>query len=247
MKEIAPGTFREIAVVTGAGSGVGQAVVLELAKRGYGVALLGRHEATLNETIALAKPAPPARLIAFSCDIADENQVTTMAAAVRKELGDPNVLVNAAGINIARRSLMDLSVKDFQAVVAVNLTGAFLVAHAFLPGMRQAGRGTIVNIISDAGLRANPISGAAYTSAKFGLTGLTETINVEERDRGIRACAIFPGEINTPLLDKRPVPPPAEARAKMLQADDVAAAVMLAVDLPDRAVVEKLLIRPRTR
>ena len=84
-------------------------------------------------------------------------------------------------------------------------------------------------------------------AAKFALTGLTETINVEERTSGIRACAIFPGEINTPLLDKRPVPPPPEARLKMLQPEDVAAAVMFAIDLPDRAVVEKLLIRPRTK
>jgi NAD(P)-dependent dehydrogenase (short-subunit alcohol dehydrogenase family) len=111
--------------------------------------------------------------------------------------------------------------------------------------MRAQGRGTIVNIGSDAGVFANPISGPAYISAKFGLTGFTGALNAEERKNGIRACAIQPGEINTPLLDKRPKPPTAEARAKMLQAEDVAACAMLAINLPDQAVVEHLLLRPR--
>src|SRR5213078_1523269 len=103
---------------------------------------------------------------------------------------------------------------------------------------------TIVNVISDAGLSGNRVSGAAYIAAKFGLSGLTAAINAEERKNGIRACGIYPGEINTPLLDQRPTPPGAEARAKMLQADDVADCVMLAINLPARAIVEQLLIRP---
>jgi NAD(P)-dependent dehydrogenase (short-subunit alcohol dehydrogenase family) len=111
--------------------------------------------------------------------------------------------------------------------------------------MRTRREGTIVNVISDAGLYANQVSGAAYIAAKFGLTGLTATINEEERRNGIRACAVMPGEINTPLLDRRPVPPGPERRVKMLQAEDVAACVMLAIDLPHRATAEQILIRPR--
>jgi NAD(P)-dependent dehydrogenase (short-subunit alcohol dehydrogenase family) len=237
--------MNKIAVVTGAGSGVGRAVTIDLAARGYAVALLGRRVPPLHETIALCDKN--AKLLAVPCDVSMEADVTAMAAKVRGELGDPTVLVNCAGINVAVRDLARLSVEDFKNVVHVNLTGAFLTIHAFLPAMRTMQNGTIVNVISDAGLSANPVSGAAYTSAKFGMTGLTETINVEERKNGIRACAIFPGEINTPLLDKRPSPPPAEARQKMLQAEDVAAAVMFAIEMPHRAIVEKLLLRPRTR
>jgi NAD(P)-dependent dehydrogenase (short-subunit alcohol dehydrogenase family) len=81
--------------------------------------------------------------------------------------------------------------------------------------------------------------------SKFGLAGLTQSINAEERARGIRACAIFPGDIDTPLLQKRPVMPDAAARERMLQAEDVAACVLLCINLPDRAVVEELMIRPR--
>ena len=235
----------KIAVVTGAGSGVGRAVTIALAKRGYAVALLGRREQALHETIGLC--GNHAKLLAISCDVSVESDVDAMARKVRDELGEPTVLVNSAGVNVAARGLADLSVEDFKKVLDVNLTGTFLAVHAFLPAMRRMANGTIVNVISDAGLFANPVSGAAYTSSKFGMVGLTETINVEERKHGIRACAIFPGEINTPLLDKRPNPPPPEARQKMLQAEDVAAAVIFAIEIPHRATVEKLVLRPRTR
>jgi NADP-dependent 3-hydroxy acid dehydrogenase YdfG len=100
-------------------------------------------------------------------------------------------------------------------------------------------------IVSDAGLQASAKAGAAYVASKFGQRGLVQSINAEERVHGIRATAIFPGDINTPLLDKRPTPPPQEARAKMLQPEDVTACVMLAINLPDRAIIEELLIRPR--
>ena len=231
------------AVVTGAGSGVGRAVVLALAKEGWNVALLGRRVEPLKETIALSS-ANEGKLVAIGCDVASEADVTRMSDEVRRVLGPVSALVNSAGINVPKRALADLSVEDYRKVVDVNLTGAFLCIHAFLPDMRAAGSGTIVNVISDAGLYANRISGAAYIAAKFGLTGLTATINAEERKNGIRACALLPGEINTPLLDKRPVPPPMEARAKMLQPEDVAACVMLAINLPPRAVVEQVLLRP---
>jgi len=237
---------QKIAVVTGAGSGVGRACALELAKRDYHVALLGRREEPLRQTITLASGAN-GKLLPIACDVSREDDVSAMADRVRAELGDPSALVNSAGVNVARRALADLSVADFKHILDVNLVGIFLVIHQFLPAMRKAGGGTIVNINSDAGLWANPVSGAAYIAAKFGLTGLTDTINIEERKNGIRACCIFPGEINTPLLEKRPVVPPPEARAKMLRAEDVAAAVMLAIDLPERALVERIVIRPRTK
>lgn len=238
----------KIAVVTGAGSGVGRAVGIELARRGFDVALVGRREEPLKETITLAKGGGGGRMIAVPCDIGDADDVARMAERVRGELGEPSVLVNSAGTNVARRALTELSIEDYREVIDINLNGAFFVTHAFLPAMRKRGGqggGTIVHIVSDAGLTANRISGAAYIASKFGLVGLTATINAEERNNGVRATAILPGEINTPLLDRRPVPPPQEARVKMLQAEDVAACVMLAIDLPERAVVEQLLVRPR--
>src|SRR5205085_3439676 len=106
-----------------------------------------------------------------------------------------------------KRSIAETSVADFDSVMKTNLRGAYLCARAFLPGMRQRKHGTIVNVISDAGLVANPMSGVAYVASKFAMTGLTGVINAEERKNGIRACGIFPGGIDTPLLEKRPTIP----------------------------------------
>jgi NAD(P)-dependent dehydrogenase (short-subunit alcohol dehydrogenase family) len=111
--------------------------------------------------------------------------------------------------------------------------------------MRKRGSGTIVNIISDAGKIANTKAGAGYAMSKFGLAGLTQAINAEERAHGIRACGIFPGDIDTPILERRPAPPDAAARAQMLQPEDIAACVLLAIQLPPRAIIEELTIRPR--
>src|SRR5207237_4096170 len=123
-------------------------------------------------------------------------------------------------------------------------TGAYLCVQAFLSGMRQRKSGMIVNIVSDAGKQASPKSGPAYVMSKFGMAGLTQSINAEERENGIRACAVFPGDIDTPLLDLRPQPPTSEARKKMLRSEDVAECALLAINLPERAVVEEIVIRP---
>jgi NAD(P)-dependent dehydrogenase (short-subunit alcohol dehydrogenase family) len=232
------------AVVTGAGSGVGRAVALRLASEGWSVALVGRQAAGLNETRALAGPFAD-QLFVTPCDVSDAKAVEALVDDVTKELGSVSVVVNSAGNNIPERGLGVLTVETFKELIEVNLVGTFICVHAFLPIMRKHGGGTIVNIVSDAGLLANAKAGAAYVAGKFGVTGLTQSINAEERGNGIRACAIFPGDINTPLLNKRPAPPPPEAREKMLQPEDVADCVMLAINLPSRAVVEQLWVRPR--
>ena len=92
---------------------------------------------------------------------------------------------------------------------------------------------------------ASPKAGPAYVMSKFGLAGLTQSINAEERARGVRACAIFPGDIDTPLLDKRPAPPPPEARAKMMKAEDLAACALLCIQMPARTLIEEMIVRPR--
>lgn len=233
--------MEEIAVITGGGSGVGQAVALELAERGWKVAILGRRRETLEET---AERCIGGEVMPIVCDVSKEADVEAMAEAVRNAFGDPSVLVNSAGTNTKARSMAEVSPADFRELIDVNLTGAFLCSRAFLPAMRKARRGTIVNIGSDAGIYANTVSGPAYIASKFGLRGLTQSMYAEERQHGIRCCAIQPGPIDTPLLAKRPTPVSAEQRAKMLTAEDVARCVMLAIDLPERVVVEELLVRP---
>ncbi len=233
------------AVVTGAGSGVGRAVVLRLVSEGWKVALVGRREEALNETARLTDGAGTAgNVLVCPCDIGQPASVAAMAERVLKEFGTVEVLVNSAGTNVPKRSMTVLDWSDYRQVMDTNLDGALLCVQSFLAGMREQGSGTVVNIVSDAGLRASALAGAAYAMSKFGLAGLTQAINAEERGNGIRACAVFPGEINTPILDKRPTPPTEAARQRMLQSEDVAECVLLAINLPARAIVEELVVRP---
>ena len=227
-------------MVTGAGSGIGRAAALRLASAGWRVALVGRRAEALAETAALIT-GPVAT---YPCDVADATAIKRMTAEVLAKSGRIDALIHCAGTNIAQRSWEQLSAEDYRHVMGANLDGAFNCVQAVLPAMRQQGAGTIVVINSDAGRQANAKAGAAYVVSKFGLAGLVQSLNTEERAHGIRACSIFPGDVNTPLLDRRPVPPPAEARSKMLQPADVAEAIWLAVSLPPRAIIEELVIRP---
>ena len=227
------------AVITGAGSGVGAATALALSKQGWMVALVGRRKDALE---AVAAQIPGA--LVCPCDIGDSDAVAAMGARVLAEFGEVEVLVNAAGTNAPRRSLEVLSLADYRAMIDTNMNGAYYCVQAFLPQMRARGSGTIVNIVSDAARQASPKAGPGYSMSKFGVVGLTQAINAEERPRGIRACAILPGDIDTPLLDKRPAPPDAAARARMMQPEDIAECVLLAIHLPARATIEEILVRP---
>lgn len=235
--------MKKSAIITGAGSGVGRAVAVALVKQGWRVALIGRNRENLAETARLTGAAANDVIVA-PCDIGRAEQVQAMGAEVSKQFGAVDALVNAAGTNAPKRALEVLSLGDYHAMIDTNLHGAYYCVQAVLPGMRARGSGTIINVVSDAGKQASPKSGPAYSMSKFGLAGLTQSINAEERGRGIRACAIFPGDIDTPLLNKRPQPPTAEQRAKMMTAEDIAECALLAINLPARAIVEEILVRP---
>ena len=226
-------------VVTGAGSGVGRATAVKFAQAGWRVALVGRGEEKLGETARLAG----GDCAVFACDVGNETAVQTMAAAVIERFGTVTALVQSAATNTAPRDWAQVSSEAYHAVMAANLHGPFYVVRALLPTLRET-RGTIVHINSEAGLAASEKAGVPYVASKFGLAGLTQSINAEERRNGVRAVSIFPGDINTPLLDKRPVPPPMDARAQMLQPEDLADSVWYAVNLPNRALAEEIVIRP---
>src|SRR5688500_17607941 len=222
------------AVVTGAGSGVGAATARALAKQGWRVALVGRRREPLEQIAAEALGS-----IVCVCDVADPKRVAEMGLQVLANFGTVELLVNAAGTNVPKRAMKELSQEDYHAMINTNLHGAFYCLQTFLPQMRERRSGTIVNIVSDAGKAASPKAGPGYVVSKFGMAGLTQSINAEERGNGIRSCAIFAGDINTPLLEKRPAPPDAAARARMMQPEDIAACVLLAVNLPARVIVEE--------
>ncbi|HET9220007.1 MAG TPA: SDR family oxidoreductase [Terriglobia bacterium] len=232
------------AVVTGAGSGVGRAIALKLAECHWRVAVLGRRVEALEETRRLAG-SNASQVTIHGCDVGNAEAVAAAGKRILDGFGDVDVLVNAAGTNVPSRSLAVLSLGDYHAMIDTNLNGAYYCVQAFLPQMRSRGHGVIINIGSEAGRQASPKAGPAYVISKFGLAGLTQSINAEERAAGIRACVIHPGDIDTPLLDKRPQPPDARARATMLQPGDVAECVMFCINLPPHVIVEEMLVRPR--
>ena len=233
-------TPTKTALITGAGSGVGAATALALAREGWRVALIGRRREPLEDVAARVGGA-----LVCPCDIGDAEAVAAMGRRVLAEFGGVEVLVNAAGTNVPQRALEVLTNADYHEMMNANLNGAFYCVQAVLPDMRARGSGTIVNVVSEAGRIASPKAGPGYVISKFGMAGLTQTINAEERGRGIRATSIFPGDIDTPILEKRPAPPDAAARARMMQPEDIAACVLLAIQLPARAIVEELIVRPR--
>ena len=230
----------QVVVVSGAGSGIGRAAAVRLAREGAALVLVGRTRERLAETKAMIGASAET----VAADVSDPAAVEALVRDLLAGAGRIDVLINAAGINVPGRSLADGSVEDFERVVSVNLRGAFLLSRAVLPAMRRQGGGTIIHVVSDSGMRGNDFAGVAYIASKFGLRGLVEAINAEERRHGIRVTAVYPGEVNTPLLDKRPTPVPADARRLMLQPEDVAECIALAALLPSRAIVEELVVRP---
>jgi NADP-dependent 3-hydroxy acid dehydrogenase YdfG len=232
-----------VAVITGAGSGVGRATAVALADRGWRVVALGRTASALAETARQCAAAD--RVRTHQADVRRLPEIERAVAETLADWGRIDALVNAAGTNVPDRSFKTLSLADYHDLVDTNLHGSFYAVRAVLPAMRSAGRGIIVNVVSIAGRRASALSGAGYAISKFGQAGLTQAINAEENQHGVRATAVFPGDIDTPLLDRRPDPPPAAARSTMLTAEDVAACILLAIELPDHAVVDEIVVRPR--
>jgi NADP-dependent 3-hydroxy acid dehydrogenase YdfG len=233
----------QVAIVTGGGTGIGEATAVALAREGARVAVVGRRAEPI-EALAARVTAEGGTALAFPADVTDPDAVQGLVNEVREQWGRVDVLVNSAGVNVPRRDLASLSVADWDAVLRINLTGTFLVTHAVLPIMREQRSGTVVNVSSIAGYRAMALTGPAYNAAKAGVNAFTESINLAERRHGIRACAVCPGEVATPILDKRPEPPSPEARATMLQPEDLAETVLFVATLPQRATVELLTINP---
>ena len=233
----------QVALVTGAGTGIGRAVAEAFAREGARVALNGRRREPLDETADLVAAAGGEALVTPG-DLTDPAAVEQVVNAVQDRWGVIDVLVNNAGLNVPQRALAEVSIDDWQRIVAADLTAPFILCRAVLAGMRERRRGTIINVSSMAGKRASLLTGPAYSAAKAGLNSLTESINLAERANGIRACVVCPGEVATPIMKLRPYPPSDEAMATMLQPEDVAAAVLLVAALPHRATIDELLIRP---
>lgn len=231
-----------VAVVTGAGSGIGRAVTRRLVEAGFRVHAIGRTRAKLDGTAAECGNNP--RLTLHVADVGDPQRVEQLFAEIQQTSGRVDLLVNNAGINVRDRAVAKLSIENWEKLLRVNLSGPFHCIRSALPMMKAQHAGLIINISSVAGVRPLVLGGAGYAAAKAGLNFLSSIVTQEECRQGIRSTVICPGEVETPILDERPEPVSAERRATMLQPDDVAQAVLFVARLPSRAHVPELIIKP---
>jgi NADP-dependent 3-hydroxy acid dehydrogenase YdfG len=230
----------KIAWVTGAGSGIGEAAAKSLAQEGARVILTGRRREALEAVAATIGDAAEVQ----PGDATSKEDVGRIAAAISEKHGRLDILVANAGMNIAERDWGRLTPEAAESVVAGNLTSGFLCSLAVLPIMRAQGGGILIHTASVAGRIVSLLSGPAYTAAKHGLVAMSHSINMEECVNGIRSCAVLPGEVATPILDKRPVPVSAEERARMVQAEDVGDLIRYIACLPPHVVISEVMIAP---
>jgi NAD(P)-dependent dehydrogenase (short-subunit alcohol dehydrogenase family) len=233
----------KVAWVTGGATGIGRSTAQWLAKAGAKVAISGRRQDELQRTAAeltaqglTVEPVP--------ADVSDAASVAAAHEAIVSRLGEVAVLVCGAGTNVPNRQWGSLTPEGFAKVISINLNGVANCAHAVLPSMRAARDGVIVVVSSWAGWQYATFPGAAYTASKSALGPLTESLNDNEGRHGIRVCHLCPGEVATPILKTRPVPPADEEIARMLRPEDIAETVGFVVTAPPHVCLAEVVIGP---
>ena len=236
----------KVAIVTGAGSGIGQAAAGMIAEEGARVVVVGRRLDPLLETVRTIE-ARGGSAAARQADVEDEGEARGLIRWTLERFGRVDVLVNNAGHSSRVKSVRWMDRETWDGVLQVNLTGPYLLIQEVLPGMLERGEGTIITVTSMAAVNPSGLGGAAYGAAKAGALNLMRNINLELRNRGIRACAIVPAEVDTPILNRRPMPPTPEQRATMMKPEDVASAILLCATLPQRTLVEEIYMGPTVK
>lgn len=225
-------------LVTGASQGIGRAVAAAFAgEPDVRLALVSRNETLLRDTLRMCEERG-AEAEYFLCDVTDQTAVQSLSDTVRERWGDPDVLVNNAGL-FEPGSVSTMSVETFRRQIEANLTSAFIVTHAFLNRMIERGSGHIFYMCSVASIRAYP-GGAAYGAAKHGLLGLARVVREETKKDGLKVTSVLAGATFTNSWEGSDLP-----EDRFMPPDDVAAALLNAYRMSHRTVVEEILLRPQ--
>lgn len=237
---------KRVAWVTGGGTGIGLAAAEALATRGWHVAISSRRADKVAEAVeTVSARAHDSRMVlGLPLDVAKAPDVEAAARKIVDAWGRIDLLVNSAGINIRARNWPDLSTEGWDQVIGVNLDGLLYCMRAVLPIMRAQKEGTIVNISSWAGKHVSLLTGPAYAASKHAVVALTHSFNMENFRDNLRACCICPAEVATPILRSRPVVPTEEDMARMLQPEDLAAAIVYVAEAPPHVCVNEIVISP---
>ncbi len=233
------------AVITGGGSGIGLGIGQAFAVAGCRVVIAGRREDTLREAAEAWKQQPP--ILYHAVDVADRSSVKELFDWANEKLGRVDILVNSAGTNIRNRTMAEMQPEQWDQVLAINATGAYNCMYAVLPQMRERRDGLIININSIAGLRAGALGGVVYDASKFAMRALGVAVSNEDAKHGIRVTNVYPGEVNTPILDNRPVKVTDEHKARILQPEDFGALAVAIATLPPRAHVPEIVVKPTSQ
>ena len=233
----------KVAWVTGAGTGIGEAGAKALAREGASVVLSGRRREPL-EAVARAIETTGGRAVVEPGDMTDAKRVTEIAESIRERFGRLDILVNNAGNNVKERSWKELTPERIDTVIDANLSSALYCAWAALPMMREQKDGVLIHTASWAGRYVSVLSGPGYTAAKHGVVAMSHELNMEEFANGIRSTVLCPGEVATPILDRRPVPVSAEDKARMIQSEDMGEIILFVATRPKHIVLNEMVIGP---
>lgn len=233
----------KIAWITGAGSGIGLAGARALAEAGCVVVMSGRRQDVLDAEVARLR-SEGRKAEAEALDVSRSDDVERVAKAILARHGRVDILVNSAGLNVPTRFWKNQSVAGWNEVIRVNLDGSYYCTAAVLPSMRANKDGLVINISSWSGRFDTYMTGPAYNAAKHAVIAMTSHLNQEECVNGIRACALCPAEVATPIMDKRPVKPSPEDIARMLQPEDLGRAILWIAEQPPHVCINELLISP---
>jgi serine 3-dehydrogenase len=232
----------ECVLVVGASSGIGRATAALFAKEGARVMASARRADRLQQLQDELEKQGHA-ISVFPADVSDPAQMEALAAAAVGEMGKVDMMVFVAGTNTPDRSLKRLTIPIWNEMIQVNLNGAYYITHALLPSMREAGKGYLIYVSSISG-KVPDVSGAAYQASKRAVIGLAHAIRVEEKENGIRTCAVCPGLVETEILEKRPVKTPRETLDKAMQPEDVAEIILDVARFHPRVTIPELEIMP---
>jgi NAD(P)-dependent dehydrogenase (short-subunit alcohol dehydrogenase family) len=237
---VTPPLHDHVALVTGAGRGIGRAITLRLAQAGCRVAALSRSAGPLADTVRAAAAAAGGEVFPLAADITHDEDLEAAVRAIIERLGRITVLVNNAGFAPPRNTVLRTSLADWDRTLATCLRAPMVLTRLVLPDMLAHRRGAVVNIASIAGKKGRA-GEAAYAAAKFGLLGFSQSLFAEVRGHGIKVAAICPGLVDTDLI-----PPNARVdRAKFLQPSDVAEAVYDVLSRPLRACPTEIVLEPQ--
>ncbi len=231
-----------VVAITGGGTGIGAGIAKGLAAEGCKVTVGGRRLEPLQRLCESVSSEHPIR--AHVIDVADNATIEPFFADIEANVGPVEILVNSAGINIPNRRIGDMRPEDWDRVMQINATGAYRCMYRVLPHMRSQQDGLIINISSIAGKRAIELGGVAYCASKFAMTALGTAVSNELRNEGVRITNVYPGEVNTPILENRPTPVSDEHKANILDADDIKSLIVAICRLPKRANVPEIVIKP---